>query len=329
MIVKWGIIGASGKWTDQTFIPAIISAQNAEIVAICGRSHDVTKKISEKYNIPFYYTELENLLADMNIDIIWIATSDCFHYEHALACLSAGKHVLIEKPLCQYPFEAAHIYNLASQMNKQIYVGYHNRYNPLHIKYKQMCDDNVFGSIVSVRVTFYIRYDFIKNEWSTLKNNPGGWALSHIGTHLIDLIQWFTSKSTETKPKMIVTCAKLSSPSFQFESEDFCYAVLINESENFIGTIECSTGMESEHVSRFEIHGTKGYVVLNNTFMGSGSFEHKIYGSEKISGLATKVNPYHLQVETISNNIINNSDYMNSDPFSNIVIMNELRNYKN
>ncbi len=322
-MVKWGIIGASGRWTDQTFIPAIISASNAEIVAICGRSEDITKKISEKYNITKKYCshDINDFLADKDIEVVWIATNDATHYQYAIACLSAGKHVLIEKPICQYFTQAIEIYRLANEMNKQVYVDYHNRYNPLHIKYKQMCDDGIFGSIVSIRATFYVKYQFIKEEWKNLNNNIGGWALSHIGTHLIDFMQWFMSNLGALN----LAYSKLISPSFNFESEDFCHIVLTNETSNFVGTIECSTGMESDHESCFEIKGTKGYIILNDTFMGSGDFEHKIYGKDKIIGIAEKVNPYQLQIETISNNIANNISYVNKDPCSNVILMLESR----
>jgi predicted dehydrogenase len=321
MTVKWGIIGASGKWTNDTFIPAIISAKNAQIVAICGRSYDITKKVSEKYNIPFFYTNLNDFLRNDDIDVVWIAAPDALHYEHAIACLSANKHILIEKPICQYYVNAREIYELANQNNKQIYVGYHNRYNPLHIKYKKMCDNGEIGPIISIKTTFYANYGYIKDEWKTLNNNPGGWALSHIGTHLIDFIQWFTSNSNDEYPQ--IQYSRLSSPSFNFESEDYCNIILLFN--DTIGMIECSTGMESEYFSRFEIYGTKGYIVLNNTFMGLGSFEHKIYGLDKISGKAAEINPYQLQVETISENIANNTYKLNSHPCLNIKIMEDLR----
>jgi len=84
-----GLIGASGKWSNKIFIPAIISAKNAEIIAICGRSFDIQNEFPK--NIVFLnFTQTYMIFYITQILILfWIASCDDLHYEHALACLAA------------------------------------------------------------------------------------------------------------------------------------------------------------------------------------------------------------------------------------------------
>lgn len=99
--VRIGIIGTGSVARDQ-HAPACVIAENAELHSILSRSKDrahdfahefsTGKKINES-------TDINGFLADPLLDAVIIASPDSLHFEHAKACLEAGKHVLVEKPL--------------------------------------------------------------------------------------------------------------------------------------------------------------------------------------------------------------------------------------
>jgi shikimate 5-dehydrogenase len=93
--LRWGILGPGG--IAQAFASDLV-LHNFTVQAVGSRRTDAAASFAEKFGIPNVHGSYEALVADPEVDAIYIATPHPFHAEQALLALNAGKHVLVESP---------------------------------------------------------------------------------------------------------------------------------------------------------------------------------------------------------------------------------------
>ena len=93
-MIHFGIIGAGD--IARKFADAVRQLDNAEVIAVASKSLDRAQEWAARENIPSYYGNYAELLANPRIDAVYIATTTNAHYDNILQCLHAGKHVLCE-----------------------------------------------------------------------------------------------------------------------------------------------------------------------------------------------------------------------------------------
>ena len=98
MTVGWGIIGA-GNHADRTVAPALNSAENTKIVAVCGHNMEPTREFATKHGAERAYDSLEKMLGDSDLDVLFITTPNGLHAQQAIQAAEAGKHVVCAKPM--------------------------------------------------------------------------------------------------------------------------------------------------------------------------------------------------------------------------------------
>ena len=96
--VRWGIIGCGGIAEKRT-IGGLMMADNAECTAIMDLNPEAVERVGEKFGIARRYTTVEDILAQDDIDVVYIATPVFCHKEQVMAAAKAGKHILLEKPM--------------------------------------------------------------------------------------------------------------------------------------------------------------------------------------------------------------------------------------
>ncbi|MFY7950957.1 MAG: Gfo/Idh/MocA family protein, partial [Armatimonadaceae bacterium] len=96
--VRWGVLGCARVF-ERRMVPAFRDAPNAELVAVASRDLTKASDVASRHGIPKAYGSYEALLADDSIDAVYVPLPNDIHVEWTLAALSAGKHVLCDKPL--------------------------------------------------------------------------------------------------------------------------------------------------------------------------------------------------------------------------------------
>ena len=97
--VRWGVLGAAAIATSR-FIPAMKGAPSARLVAIASRDAAKAKAVAQEFGIPRHFGSYDTLIADPEIDALYVPVPNHLHVEWSVKALAAGKHVLCEKPLC-------------------------------------------------------------------------------------------------------------------------------------------------------------------------------------------------------------------------------------
>ncbi|MBU5445174.1 Gfo/Idh/MocA family protein [Paenibacillus sp. MSJ-34] len=163
--------------------------RQAELAAVCDLNEERAKQAAEKYGVERTYTDYRELLADPNIDAVSICTWNNSHADISIAALEAGKHVLVEKPLCRTVEEALRIQDAVKASGKTLQVGFVRRYDPNAKMLRAFVDQGDFGDIYFAKASS-IRRLGNPGGWFADMNRSGGGPLIDIGVHVIDLC-WY------------------------------------------------------------------------------------------------------------------------------------------
>src|SRR5438876_407 len=146
------------------------------------------------------YTSVDEIAADPDITVVHICTPNYVHFEQTAKLLRAGKHVLCEKPLAMDSRESATLVALAKETNRVGGVAHNLRYYPLCIQARALIESGAIGQVKLVHGGFLQDWLTYPADWNwRLESKLGGElrAVSDIGTHWLDLIQWITGQRVE------------------------------------------------------------------------------------------------------------------------------------
>jgi predicted dehydrogenase len=138
---------------------------------------------------------LEEVLKMGDVDVVVLATPSKGHAEEAIACLRAGKHVVVEKPMAMSVAEADRMIAVARETGRRLFINQTYRYRPEMLHLKGIIASGVIGKVFHVRhnTVSFVR----RNDWQTLAKYGGG-LLNNTGAHFVDFtVQLLPGKVTE------------------------------------------------------------------------------------------------------------------------------------
>lgn len=252
--VKWGILGAGG--IAHKFAADFCSAvTNGELCAVASRNFDKAGQFANKYNITNIHGNYESLVADKDIDIIYIATTHNFHYNHILLCLNNGKHVLCEKPITLNAKELDKVAQLAGQKKLFIMEAMWTRFLPTILQAQQWAQQGLIGDIEVIQANFGI--DFPYNPQGRLYNiNLAGGALLDIGIYILTIADVFAQSDIET----IDIVGKIGETGI--DEQVGLQIVFKNKIK-----AQLFTSIKSRMINHACIYGPKGYIEISDFWM--------------------------------------------------------------
>ncbi len=186
--VRIGIVGV-GWITQVVHLPLLQKTPEATVVALCDRDRSKVRLVAEKFGAQRSYTDIDAMLSAEHLDAILVATSTDAHRPVALAALSAGKHVLIEKPVARRYAEAVEIAAAARKSRKIAMVGMNHRFRPDVIALKNFLTSKELGKISYIR-TGWLRHRSSDTSWLTRKEKSGGGVFLDLGIMMLDMALW-------------------------------------------------------------------------------------------------------------------------------------------
>jgi predicted dehydrogenase len=146
------------------------------------------------------YQSIDEIAADSAVTAVHICTPNYVHFEQSAKLLRAGKHVLCEKPLAMDSRESAALVALAEETNRVGGVAHNLRYYPLCVQARALIESGAIGQVKLVHGGFLQDWLTYPTDWNwRLESKLGGElrAVSDIGTHWLDLIQWITGQKVD------------------------------------------------------------------------------------------------------------------------------------
>ncbi len=178
---KIGIIGCGH--IAEKMVATINGMHEAESYAVASRSIEKAQAFASKWNFSKAYGSYEELVADSEIDLVYIATPHSHHYEHARLCIMNGKPVLCEKSFTANARQAEELIRLAEEKNVFITEAIWTRYMPLSVKMKELLDEGVIGTPYSLYASLGYVLDKVER---VLKPELAGGALLDIGVYTLN-----------------------------------------------------------------------------------------------------------------------------------------------
>ena len=255
--LRWGVIGAGGI-ADRRTIPGMMLANNAELIAVMEINMELAEKSRAKWGCKRAYDSEAALLADPEIDAVYIASPVVLHAKQAMMAADAGKHILIEKPLAMTSEEGQKVVDYCESKGVKIAAGLMMRFGAYVMAMKQAIADGKIGRPVSGFSQFTCWYPDMPGNWRQSKKNGGGGAMMDMGVHCIDLMQYVTG----SKVKQVA--AFHDTLTFHYEVEDTS-TVLMRLENGCECVVQSNFNIPDEASKwRLEFFGDQGHLVGEN-----------------------------------------------------------------
>lgn len=171
-----------------------------DIRGVLGSSPDRGKAGAVQMGVARAYTSFDELLADNDVDVVHVTSPNHAHYEQVKAILSAGKHVVCEKPLAMTSLQSAEMVELAKASGKVAAVCYNVRFYPLNQQAHGMVQAGDLGDIRLITGHYHQDWLAKETDWNwRLQSEMGGElrSVGDIGTHWVDLTSFITGLKAE------------------------------------------------------------------------------------------------------------------------------------
>lgn len=191
-IVGIGVIGCGKRIrTVLEGIPGINKRFHVE--AICDPQPNALKAMRKKLSpAARIFQDYRRLVTDPKVDWVYVGSWNCFHREHAIAAMEAGKHVFCEKPLATTLADCLAMKTVHERTRKMFFVGFTLRFSPHYRKIYKLVTDGAIGKIISMEFNETLHFNhggFIHGDWRRLRSNAGTHLLEKC-CHDMDLAHW-------------------------------------------------------------------------------------------------------------------------------------------
>jgi UDP-N-acetyl-2-amino-2-deoxyglucuronate dehydrogenase len=225
----------------------------------------------DKYNVPFFSSVEDLLAADLEIDVVNIASPNGFHAEQAMACLDARKHVVIEKPIALSKQDAERVIFKALHVHRHVFAVMQNRYSPPSQWIKGLVESGQLGKIFMVQLNCYWNRDdryYKPDSWHGNKQLDGGTLYTQF-SHFIDILYWLFGDIENIQSRLRdFNHAALT----DFEDSGFVSFDFVNGG---MGCINYSTSVWNQNMeSSMTIVAENGSVKIGGQYMNEVEYCH-------------------------------------------------------
>ena len=248
---KWGILGAA-RIADK-FAEGLKILPNAEQYAIASRSRERAEAFKERHGFVKAFGSYEEMLADPELDVVYIATTNNLHFEHTMLCIEAGKAVLCEKPFASDLTQVNRMVNKAREKNIFLMEALWSRFIPSMIQFKELTENGAIKHPLLLQCNFGFISPF--DPFHRVYNPAlGGGSIPDIGIYPI-----FTAMYLFGKPKNIEV-QSVPAPT----GTDWTTSILFKHKKNEVSMLTSSFEMILDNEAR--VYGEGGCLKLHSMF---------------------------------------------------------------
>jgi len=195
-MTRWGIVGC-GDVTEVKSGPGFQKADGSTLVAVMRRDLSKAQDYARRHGVPRAYDRADALIADPEVDVVYIATPPSSHCELALAVAAGGKPCLVEKPMAMNHGECLRMIDGFRARGVPLWVAYYRRALPRFLIVRDLLAANAIGTVTSVHVA--VTKPLATTERSNWRFDPaiaGAGLLVDLGSHCVDLLDFFLGPIT-------------------------------------------------------------------------------------------------------------------------------------
>lgn len=187
--LRWGILGDAA--INQRLLPAFRASTTADLVAIASRSLDKAQAAATRDGIPTAHGSYESLLADPQVQAVYIPLPNHLHAEWTKKAADAGKHVLCEKPLTPDAASAGELVAYCRAKNVRLMDGFMWPHHPRTRKLKQLLDSGAIGPVQKLTAGFTFVLEGLPTSNIRMQPTAGGGGLLDVGCYTAYAARFF------------------------------------------------------------------------------------------------------------------------------------------
>src|SRR5215204_4353818 len=182
--LRWGVL-STADIARKKVVPGLLKADRCEVVAIASRDAAQARAVADELGIPTAHGSYEALLADPNVDVVYIPLPNHLHAEWTIAAARAGKHVLCEKPLAMTAADAERMVEACRAAGVHLMEAFMYRLHPSWLAARELVESGRIGRLVAVQSWF----SYFNDDPANIRNVLafGGGALFDIGCYAVNL----------------------------------------------------------------------------------------------------------------------------------------------
>ncbi len=284
--IRWGILGP-GSIANQ-FAKGLQAAPDGQLVAVGSRDLRRAEAFAEQYDAPNRHGSYEELVADPEVDAIYVATPHPFHKENSILCLEAGKAVLCEKPFTVNAAEAAEIVAVARANNVFLMEAMWSRYLPIIVQVRKWLDEGTIGIPLQVNADFGFRAG-INPEGRLFSPALAGGALLDVGIYVVS----FAAMVLGSDPEQIAATAHIGETGVDENT-----GILLRYKSGAVATLSCAVRASSPHIAR--IVGSEGTICVAASWWKGEAATLKAGGREEVIELPLAGNGYNYEAQEVA-----------------------------
>lgn len=187
--IGWGLIGASDI-AKTRMIDAINGQPDSSVAAVMSMSEERAKRYAAENGIPRYYASIEALLADRDVDVVYISTTNERHKLEVTLAANSGKHVLCEKPLALTMADAREMLETCKKAHVVLGTNHHLRNAVTHRAMRRLIKEGAIGKPLAARVFHAVYLPPRLQGWRLDRPEAGGGVILDITVHDADTLHF-------------------------------------------------------------------------------------------------------------------------------------------
>jgi predicted dehydrogenase len=246
--VKWGIISTAD--INRKVIPGAHASPKVDLVGVASRDQQRAEEYAKEWDIPRAYGSYEALLADPEIEAVYISLPNNMHCEWSIKSVAAGKHVLCEKPMSRNTRQVEEAFDAADNAGRLLSEAFMYRHNPQTKRLQQLIADGAIGELRVVRSVF--SYSLYDHDNIRLRTEVEGGALMDVGCYNVS-----GSRLVAGEPEQVFGEAWYG-PS----GTDWVFSGTLRFPGDVIGLFHCGTALPEQ--DELEVIGSEGSLFLDD-----------------------------------------------------------------
>lgn len=238
---------------------------NAEVTAIYSRSHERAERVARHWGIPRWFTDVDRLLAEADCEVVDICLPNFLHHEVTLKAARAGKHVIIEKPLCLTLEQADEMIAVCREQRRKLMYAEELCFAPKYERVRKLVGEGAVGDVYMLKQLE--RHSGPHSDWFWDVDQSGGGVLMDMGCHAFAWFRWMLGGH----PRVKSVWATMDTVRHKDRTKGEDNAVTIVEFDGgVIGLAEDGWAKPGGMDDRVEVYGTTG-VSFADLFRGNSA----------------------------------------------------------
>jgi D-xylose 1-dehydrogenase (NADP+, D-xylono-1,5-lactone-forming) len=246
--VRWGIISTAD--INRRLIPGAHASPKVDLIAVASRDKSRAEAFAREWRIERAYGSYDEMLADPDVEAVYIPLPNTMHAEWSIKALDAGKHVLCEKPFSRHVDEVEASFDAAERNDRLLSEAFMYRHNPQTARVRELIADGAIGTLRLVRSAF--SYSLYDTDNIRLRTEVEGGALMDVGCYCVS-----GSRLLAGEPESVYASAW-----FGETGTDWVFTATMRFPGDVLALFDCGTALVER--DELEAIGSEGSLFLDD-----------------------------------------------------------------